>query len=46
MSDPNAEVPKILQALENEKMKPIDITHNEMAKSHARYLAGGRSSKV
>lgn len=46
VSDPNEEVPKIMQLLENEKMKPIDITHNEMAKSHARYLAGGRSSKV
>jgi len=25
-------------------MIPVDITHNEMAKSHARYLIGGRSS--
>lgn len=24
-------------------MKPLDISDNEMAKSHARYLSGGRS---
>jgi len=40
------EVPEILKALEAQDMKPIDITQNEMAKSHARYLLGGRSATV
>lgn len=46
VQDPSIEVPQVMQALEKEDMKPIDITQNEMAKSHARYLVGGRSSKA
>jgi threonine dehydratase len=37
------ELPKILQNLELNGMHGQDISDNEMAKSHARYLVGGRS---
>jgi len=40
------EVPLVLQRLQEEGMRAMDISDNEMAKSHARYLAGGRSSTV
>lgn len=30
--------------MKREGMKPLDLSENEMAKSHARYLVGGRSS--
>ena len=46
VSDSSQEVPQIMEALEAQDMKPINITQNEMAKSHARYLVGGRSSRV
>ncbi|CAI2168560.1 17678_t:CDS:2 [Funneliformis geosporum] len=37
------ELPKILQNLKENDMDGQDISDNEMAKSHARYLVGGRS---
>lgn len=37
------EVPQILEKLEASGMYGQDISDNEMAKSHARYLVGGRS---
>ncbi|KAG9300437.1 hypothetical protein G9A89_010062 [Geosiphon pyriformis] len=37
------EVPEILEELKNNGMRGQDISDNEMAKSHARYLVGGRS---
>jgi len=40
------EVPVVIQNIEAQGMKAINISDNEMAKSHARYLAGGRSSTV
>lgn len=33
-----------MNALRKGAMKPIDISDNEMAKSHGRYLVGGRSA--
>ncbi|CAG8501052.1 4628_t:CDS:2 [Ambispora gerdemannii] len=37
------EVPEILEELRKNGMQGQDISDNEMAKSHARYLVGGRS---
>src|SRR6266542_324321 len=37
------ELPEILKSLEANGMHGQDISDNEMAKSHARYLVGGRS---
>ncbi|KAI0058102.1 threonine dehydratase I [Artomyces pyxidatus] len=37
------EVAAVLAALENEGMKGYDISDDEMAKSHARYMIGGTS---
>ncbi|CAG8508654.1 12821_t:CDS:2 [Ambispora leptoticha] len=37
------EVPEILEDLQKNGMQGQDISENEMAKSHARYLVGGRS---
>ncbi|CAG8434339.1 1358_t:CDS:2 [Diversispora eburnea] len=37
------EVPQIIKNLEADGMNGQDISDNEMAKSHARYLVGGRS---
>ncbi|KAK9459808.1 tryptophan synthase beta subunit-like PLP-dependent enzyme [Lipomyces oligophaga] len=37
------EVPEILQELADIGMKGVDISDNELAKSHARYLVGGRA---
>ncbi|KAI9145057.1 tryptophan synthase beta subunit-like PLP-dependent enzyme [Paraphysoderma sedebokerense] len=42
----NAEVEGVVGEFEKREMKALDITDNEMAKSHARYLAGGRSATV
>ncbi|KAJ1913065.1 threonine deaminase [Mycoemilia scoparia] len=39
-----SEVPHILQELEKRGMKGTDISDNEMAKCHARYMVGGRST--
>ncbi|CAG8439981.1 4811_t:CDS:2 [Acaulospora morrowiae] len=38
------ELPQILDKLEKDGMHGQDISDNEMAKSHARYLVGGRSN--
>ncbi|CAG8525756.1 484_t:CDS:2 [Paraglomus occultum] len=38
------EIPTILAALKEDGMEGQDISDNEMAKSHARYLVGGRSN--
>lgn len=35
------EVSELLAALEEKGMKGFDISENEMAKSHARYMIGG-----
>lgn len=37
------ELPEILQNLKDNGMYGQDISDNEMAKCHARYLVGGRS---
>lgn len=44
VSDRQKEVPMILQRLAEEEFDGEDISDNEMAKSHARYLVGGKSS--
>lgn len=36
------EVPKIIAQLESHEFSAIDLTDNEMAKSHGRYLVGGK----
>jgi len=36
----------VFEELERNGMKTLDISDNEMAKTHARYLAGGRSTTV
>jgi threonine dehydratase len=36
------EIPKILKGFEEKGFKGMDISDNELAKSHARYLVGGR----
>lgn len=36
------EIPRILQDLANLDIQAMDISDNELAKSHARYLVGGR----
>ncbi|KAF9382565.1 hypothetical protein CPB97_007097 [Podila verticillata] len=42
-SDRRREVPVIMGKLANEDMQAWDISEDEMAKSHARYMIGGRS---
>jgi len=37
------DVSSVIQALEERGMDTLDLTTNEMAKMHARYLAGGRA---
>ncbi|KAK9247536.1 tryptophan synthase beta subunit-like PLP-dependent enzyme [Lipomyces tetrasporus] len=37
------EVPAILEELSGKGMKGVDISDNELAKSHARYLVGGKA---
>jgi threonine dehydratase len=39
--DRQAEVAGVLSALDQQGMKGFDISDNEMAKSHARYMIGG-----
>ncbi|KAI8915309.1 tryptophan synthase beta subunit-like PLP-dependent enzyme [Powellomyces hirtus] len=48
VSNGTTEVAELIQQLESSgtAYEAIDITENEMAKTHARYLAGGRSSTV
>lgn len=41
-SNRTAEVQQILAALEAQDMKGFDISDDELAKSHARYMIGGR----
>ncbi|KAG0200326.1 hypothetical protein BGX28_006558 [Mortierella sp. GBA30] len=41
--DRKKEVPKIMENLSREDMQAWDISDDEMAKSHARYMIGGRS---
>lgn len=36
------EIPRILKCFEEKGFKGMDISDNELAKSHARYLVGGR----
>ncbi|KAM0789607.1 hypothetical protein ACM66B_000413 [Microbotryomycetes sp. NB124-2] len=38
------ELSSIMSALSQKGMSPLDISDNEMAKSHARYLVGGRKN--
>lgn len=42
-SDRRREVPVIMEKLAKEDMQTWDISEDEMAKSHARYMIGGRS---
>ncbi|BFZ59054.1 threonine deaminase [Saitoella coloradoensis] len=44
VTDRAQEVPEIISRLAEEGMEASDISDNEMAKSHARYLVGGRAS--
>jgi len=37
------QVKETIEKLQEKGMEALDLTHNEMAKSHARYLVGGRS---
>jgi len=41
-----SEINELIQLLRNKNMEALDISDNEMAKTHARYLAGGRSTTV
>ncbi|TPX42610.1 threonine ammonia-lyase [Synchytrium endobioticum] len=41
-----SELPEVLADIESQGMEVIDISNDEMAKSHARYMAGGRSFTV
>ena len=43
VTDREIEVPSIIAALQAEGFDGEDVSDNEMAKSHARYLVGGRS---
>lgn len=43
VSDRQTAVPPILESLESEGFEAENISDNEMAKSHARYLVGGKS---
>lgn len=40
--DRQLEVPSILEALASAGFEGVDVSDNEMAKSHARYMVGGR----
>ncbi|KAJ2815736.1 threonine deaminase [Coemansia sp. 'formosensis'] len=44
VKDRAREVPEIIQKLEALSMDATDLSDNELAKSHARYIVGGRSS--
>ncbi|KAJ2496403.1 threonine deaminase [Coemansia sp. RSA 1972] len=44
VKDREREVPSIMTQLRALEMEPVDLTDNELAKSHARYIVGGRSS--
>ncbi len=42
MNDREAEISELFALLRQNGIEPIDASHNEMAKMHARYLVGGR----
>ncbi|KAI9500325.1 threonine deaminase [Coemansia spiralis] len=44
VKDRAREVPAIIEKLKAQSMVATDLTDNELAKSHARYIVGGRSS--
>ncbi|KAJ2058184.1 threonine deaminase [Coemansia sp. S146] len=44
VKDRDREVPEIIQKLEALSMDATDLSDNELAKSHARYIVGGRSA--
>ena len=41
-----AEIEAVVAELQSRGMQPVDISHNDMAKDHTRYLAGGRSPSI
>ena len=43
MNNRESEIDSLFTKLRENGMEPTDSSHNEMAKSHARYLIGGRS---
>ncbi|KAJ3004576.1 UNVERIFIED_CONTAM: hypothetical protein HDU68_004994, partial [Siphonaria sp. JEL0065] len=45
-SDQTLDSQEILAKLAEKGMDALDVSHNEMAKTHLRYLAGGRSATV
>jgi threonine dehydratase len=44
LSQGNKQRAEILERLERAKLPVVDMTHNEMAKLHVRFMVGGRSS--
>ena len=40
------EISALVKSLEQEKLKTVDLTHNEMAKLHIRHLVGGRAPQA
>lgn len=42
--DKEKELKQVLEAMEREGFKAYDLTDNEMAKSHGRYLVGGKNN--
>ncbi|KAI9026525.1 threonine ammonia-lyase, biosynthetic [Phycomyces nitens] len=42
VNDLDSEVKKVLGGWEKNGMKGYDVSHNELAKSHARYMVGGK----
>lgn len=40
------EITALIKSLEHEKLKTVDLTHNEMAKLHIRHLVGGRAPQA
>ncbi|TPX43755.1 threonine ammonia-lyase [Chytriomyces confervae] len=46
ISDLENDVNELLEKLSERGMEARDVSHDEMAKTHLRYLAGGRSSTV
>ena len=45
-SNDTADLQTIVQELNSNGLPALDLTHNEMAKLHIRYMVGGRTSKV
>ncbi|KAJ2311262.1 threonine deaminase [Coemansia sp. RSA 2705] len=44
VKDREAEVAEVVSRLAAQQMHAVDLTDNELAKSHARYIVGGRSA--